>query len=91
MIQQSNAQVFANTYTINANGPNTTCPGQFVPGTGILLCNYRYGVDPAPVIPPAGPNLAAGLLDASWIPPTAIRTLSRLTSASSTPSPTTAL
>ncbi len=60
MIQQANSQVFANTYSINGNGPNTTCPTQIVPGTNIPLCNYRYGVDPAPVIPPAGPNLAPG-------------------------------
>jgi hypothetical protein len=60
MIQQANATVFANTYTINASGPNTTCPGNIVPGTNIPLCNYRYGVDPLPVIPPAGPNLASG-------------------------------
>jgi hypothetical protein len=60
MIQQSNATVFANTYTINGNGPGSSCPTQLVPGTGIPLCNYRYGVDPLPVIPPAGPNLAAG-------------------------------
>ncbi|HWZ01627.1 MAG TPA: carboxypeptidase regulatory-like domain-containing protein [Edaphobacter sp.] len=60
MIQQANAQVFANTYSINGNGPGSTCPTQLVPGTNIPLCNYRYGVDPAPVIPPAGFNLAAG-------------------------------
>ena len=60
MIQQANAQVFANTYTINGTGPGSTCPTQIVPGTNIPLCNYRYGVDPLPVIPPAGPNLAPG-------------------------------
>jgi outer membrane receptor protein involved in Fe transport len=63
MIQQSNAKVFANTYSISCAGPtDTTCasPANLVPGTNILLSKYRYGVDPAPVIPPAGPNLAAG-------------------------------
>ena len=62
MIQQANAQVFANTYTINCNGPgyHMRSPANIVPGTNILLSNYRYGVDPAPVIPPAGSNLAPG-------------------------------
>ncbi len=63
MIQQSNAKVFANTYSISCAGPtDTTCasPANLVPGTNILLSKYRYGVDPAPVIPPAGPNLAPG-------------------------------
>ena len=63
MIQQANAKVFANTYSISCAGPtDTTCasPANLVPGTNILLSKYRYGVDPAPVIPPAGPNLAAG-------------------------------
>ena len=62
MIQQANAQVFANTYSIACNGPaDTTCSSaNVVPGTNILLSNYRYGVDPLPVIPPASANLAAG-------------------------------
>src|SRR5882757_4992934 len=63
MIQQANAQVFANTYNINCNGPhdpNCNVNNGLVPGTNILLTNYRYGVDPAPTIPPASYNLAAG-------------------------------
>ena len=63
MIQQSNAAVFANTYSIACAGPgDPKCNANtgLVPGTGILLSNYRYGIDPLPVIPPAGPNLAAG-------------------------------
>ncbi len=60
MIQQANAQVFANTYTINCTGPGDPTCTDTVPGTNILLSNYRYGVDPAPAIPPAGPNLAPG-------------------------------
>lgn len=60
MIQQANNQVFASTYSIQCAGPaDNTCTST-VPGTNILLSNYRYGVDPAPVIPPAGYNLAAG-------------------------------
>ena len=60
MIQQASAQVFANTYSINCKGPTdkTCAPSNVVPGTNILLSNYRYGVDPAPLIPPAGFNLA---------------------------------
>jgi hypothetical protein len=62
MIQQANSKVFANTYSISCKGPSdkTCSSANIVPGTNILLSNYRYGVDPAPVIPPAGPNLAAG-------------------------------
>jgi len=62
MIQQSNDLVFANTYSINCAGPtDKTCSSaNTVPGTSILLSNYRYGVDPLPVIPPAAHNLAPG-------------------------------
>jgi hypothetical protein len=62
MIQQANSKVFANTYSISCKGPSdkTCSSANIVPGTNILLSNYRYGVDPAPVIPPAGPNLAPG-------------------------------
>ncbi len=60
MIQQANAQVFANTYSITCNGPGDPTCTSTIPGTNILLSNYRYGVDPAPVIPPAGPDLAPG-------------------------------
>ena len=62
MLQQSNDSVFANTFSIACSGPgDTTCSSDNdVPGTGILLSNYRYGIDPAPVIPPAGHDLAPG-------------------------------
>ena len=62
MIQQANNAVFANTYSINCAGPTdkTCAPSNVVPGTNILLSNYRYGVDPAPLIPPASSNLATG-------------------------------
>jgi len=59
MIQQSNALVFANTYSISCGGPTATgC--DTVPGTNIPLNRYRYGIDPLPVIPPASANLSAG-------------------------------
>jgi hypothetical protein len=61
MIQQANNLVFANTYSITGTGPGSTCgPGNNIPGTNIPICNYRYGVDPAPVIPAASFNLATG-------------------------------
>ncbi len=60
MIQQSNNTVFANTYSISCAGPTDTTCNQLVPGTNIPLSNYRYGIDPAPVIPPASHNLAPG-------------------------------
>ena len=62
MIQQANNTVFANTFSINCNGPgDTSCPSSnTVPGTDILLSDWRYGVDPMPVIPPAGHDLAPG-------------------------------
>ncbi|MBB5060164.1 outer membrane receptor protein involved in Fe transport [Granulicella aggregans] len=59
MIQQSNALVFANTYSISCAGPTATgCDP--VPGTGIPLNEYRYGIDPLPVIPPASAQLTPG-------------------------------
>ena len=60
MLQQSNASVFANTYSINCSGPGDASCKDVVPGTNILLSKYRYGVDPAPVIPPASAQLAPG-------------------------------
>jgi hypothetical protein len=62
MLQQSNDLVFANTFSIACSGPgDTSCSSDnSVPGTGILLSNYRYGVDPGPTIPPASHNLAPG-------------------------------
>ena len=62
MIQQSNDLVFANTFSINCNGPtDTTCSSaNIVPGTNINLSQWRYGVDPMPVIPPASHDLAPG-------------------------------
>jgi hypothetical protein len=62
MIQQANDKVFANTFSIACNGPgDTSCSSDnVVPGTDILLSDWRYGVDPSPVIPPAGHDLAPG-------------------------------
>ncbi|MFL6427616.1 MAG: hypothetical protein ACJ71S_05180, partial [Acidobacteriaceae bacterium] len=63
MIQQANDTVFANTFSIACSGPgDTSCSAaeNSVPGTGIVLSQYRYGIDPPPVIPPAGHDLAGG-------------------------------
>src|SRR5882757_3543785 len=59
MIQQANDLVYANTYSIQCDGPTSTgCP--VVPGTNIPLNQYRYGIDPAPVVPAATYDLAPG-------------------------------
>jgi hypothetical protein len=63
MLQQANNLVFANTFSINCGGPgDTSCSPEenSVPGTGIVLSQYQYGVDPPPVIPPASHELAPG-------------------------------
>ena len=49
MEQQSNATIFQTAFSISGS--------DVVPGTGIPLSNWRYGVDPMPTIPPASPNL----------------------------------
>lgn len=59
MLQQGNDTVFTQVLSINGPGPGGT-GGNLVPGTGKLLSEYRYGVDPLPTIPPASPNLQAG-------------------------------
>lgn len=60
MIQQANNQVFANTFTINCGTFGDPTCTDTVPGTGIPLNQYRFGIDPFPVIPPATYNLAPG-------------------------------
>lgn len=62
MLQQANDLVFANTFSITCNGPgDATCSSDnTVPGTNIILSDWRYGVDPMPVIPPATHDLAPG-------------------------------
>jgi hypothetical protein len=53
MIQQSNPTIYQGVLSI-------TTPADTVLGTGILLGNWRYGVDPFPVIPPPLTSLVAG-------------------------------
>ena len=52
MIQQSNPTIYQGVFSITS--------GDEVPGTGILLSNWRYGVDPFPTLPPPSGQLAHG-------------------------------
>ncbi|MHB8542139.1 MAG: TonB-dependent receptor [Candidatus Acidiferrales bacterium] len=63
MMQQANPILFVTTYSLTSAGhgdPNCTPSTCTVPGTGILLSNWRYGVDPLPVSPPPATQLSAG-------------------------------
>jgi Carboxypeptidase regulatory-like domain/TonB dependent receptor len=57
--QQEGATIFTQVLNLSSTGPGSPT-ASLVPGTNILLSNYRYGVDPLPVIPPASANLPAG-------------------------------
>lgn len=63
MEQMSNATVFQTVFSL-------TDPSQTVPGTNILLGNWRYGVDPMPTVPAPSTQLAPGsigrLMDPSY-------------------------
>lgn len=59
MIQQINPTVFAVVLSISSSGPGDNTADR-VPGTNILLSNWRFGVDPLPVIPPPPTQLPAG-------------------------------
>jgi Carboxypeptidase regulatory-like domain/TonB dependent receptor len=54
MEQQANPTIFQTAFAISQKGGDT------VPGTGILLSNWRYGVDPMPTIPAPSGTLNAG-------------------------------
>ena len=62
MLQQGNATIFQQSLDVRS--------GDVVPGTGILLENYRYGVDPLPTIPaPSGvmnPGSVGRLMDPDY-------------------------
>ena len=53
MEQMSNPTVFQTVVSLSS-------PTDVVTGTGIALGNWRYGVDPMPVIPPPSTQLASG-------------------------------
>jgi len=52
MIQQINPTIFATAFSLAS--------GDTVPGTSIILSNWRYGIDPLPTIPPPQTQLIAG-------------------------------
>ncbi|MBV9267050.1 MAG: TonB-dependent receptor [Acidobacteriaceae bacterium] len=68
MEQMSNPTVFQTALSL-------TSPTDIVPGTGIQLGNWRYGVDPLPVVPPPSTQLADGsigrLMDPNYRNPVA--------------------
>ena len=53
MIQQANPTIYQGLFSL-------TTPTDTVPGTGIALGNWRYGVDPNPTIPPPLTSLVSG-------------------------------
>lgn len=74
MMQQANPFIFATTYNLTSAGPGdpncTVANNCVVPGTNILLSNWRFGVDPLPVSPPPPTELPANatgrLMDPSY-------------------------
>jgi len=60
MEQQTNQDsVFTQVLQLSSTGPGDA-NASIVPGTGIRLSSYRFGIDPLPTIPPAAKNLSAG-------------------------------
>ena len=57
MEQQANATIYQGLFSI---GQGNNCAANCVPGTAILLQNWRYGVDPMPTIPPPSGTLNPG-------------------------------
>lgn len=53
MEQQANATIFQSVFTLNS-------PTDIVPGTGIQLGNWQYGVSPFPTVAPPSAQLANG-------------------------------
>ena len=59
MIQQINPTIFVSVFSISSSGPGDAT-ADFVPGTGIRLSAWRFGIDPLPTIPPPPTQLPAG-------------------------------
>ncbi len=54
--QQENPVIYTGTLNLTSSGPGD--PGaSIVPGTNISLANYRYGVDPLPIVPQPVPGV----------------------------------
>lgn len=62
--QQEGATIFTQVLNLSSSGPGDS-KASLVPGTNILLSNYRYGVDPLPLLPAPSANLTAGAT--GWI------------------------
>src|SRR3989440_5761449 len=62
MIQHANPTIYQGLFSLTAGGPATSCDPAVctVPGTGIPLSSWRYGVDPFPTIPPPLTSLVDG-------------------------------
>jgi len=52
MEQQANPTIFQTAFSLS--------PSDFVPGTNILLSDWRFGIDPLPTIPPPSSQLTDG-------------------------------
>ncbi len=59
MIQQINPTLFATVLSISSSEPGDPT-ADVVPGTNIQLSNWRFGVDPQPIIPPPPTQLQGG-------------------------------
>jgi Carboxypeptidase regulatory-like domain len=59
MIQQANPSIFATVLNLNSTGPGDPNADP-VPGTNLLLSQFRYGIDPIPAAPAAPTSLPAG-------------------------------
>ena len=57
--QQTNATIFTQVLNLSSSGPGDP-NASIVPGVGVKLSAYRYGVDPLPAIPAASSTLPAG-------------------------------
>ena len=66
MVQQANPVLFTTLFSISHGGVGAACAPQcLVPGTGVQLDSYRWGIDPVPVPPPPPtvlPNGSTGRL-----------------------------
>ena len=59
MLQQANPTIFGQVLNLNSVGPGDTNADP-VPGTSLLLSQFRYGIDPIPPVPAPSTILGAG-------------------------------
>jgi outer membrane receptor protein involved in Fe transport len=60
MEQQHNPTIFQTQFSVDNSCKTASDPACFVPGTNISLLNWRYGVDPMPVVGAPSSTLNAG-------------------------------